>query len=102
MRLPKLQLRLITCIVLMFVAGGLVWANLQPRLDDQYWFRVDFAYARDAYLFYGWPADAKYQVVLEDATWNIRNLIINVATALAILTATAVLCEYALRCRRKI
>ena len=30
MRLPKLQLHLSTCIVLMFAAGGILWANTVP------------------------------------------------------------------------
>jgi hypothetical protein len=35
MKLPRLQLHLSTCIVLMFVAGGVIWANIAPHLREQ-------------------------------------------------------------------
>ena len=46
MRFPRLQFHLSTAIVLMFVAGALLWANLQPRVSGT---------AEDYDKFYGWP-----------------------------------------------
>ncbi len=47
MRLPKLQLHLTTCIVLMFVAGGLLWMNLTPTHAAKPYFSYEISY--------GWP-----------------------------------------------
>jgi len=53
---PLFQIHLSTCNVLMFVAGGLMWANLTPRT---YW--TTFAASncvgpvRGASTCYGWP-----------------------------------------------
>jgi hypothetical protein len=49
-----LQLHLSTCVVLMFVAGGLMWANLQPReTTNRLWPGTE----------YGWPLVARSDFV---------------------------------------
>ena len=50
MRLPKLQLHLTTCIVLMFAAGGLLWANLTTSTPP--W----------ATKAWGWPFHLRYEI----------------------------------------
>ena len=94
---PWFQIHLSTAVVLMVVAGGLVWANV--ALKSIY----------GIYDSYGWPFDAFYarsnrsggyfgiQIEGLHAGPALGNLIVT----LAILTAVAVGCEWWVRRRGK-
>ena len=95
MRPPQLQLHISTCIVLMFAAGGLFWVNIHSKMSI------------------GWPAvfflrpNAEWELwipdeLMEAGHWDIAILFFDVLIALAILAATAFLCEWCLRRRRPI
>ena len=87
MRLPRLQLHLSTCIVLMFVAGGIMWLNLDDSI-------VPFREASYADLLWGgWPwywrmTDRQVRVVFADS------LIQAIRAALPIIDAVAFVCEW--------
>ncbi len=107
MKLPRLQLHLTTCIVLMFVAGGLLWLNFSP---SELTIDIHEEDASPSPLVYaiekGWPWHC-YTENLYDLSpiwwrWNQLNLILNSLIALAILAAVAALSERLIRRRRKI
>jgi hypothetical protein len=111
MKLPRIQLHLSTCIVLMFVAGGLVWANLRPfdfSIASKDAVNIDFDESAIPFgQTWGWPARVyatgfiayaekimagtgdSHQVV----GWSYKALILNILTAFALLSATAYVCE---------
>jgi len=114
------QVHLSTAIVLMFVAGGLVWANVHQRIYVNH--PVGFSTPRaesiifGEYFAWGWPLDCKeihYQwegnggipnlvktVQLAQTTyWDLKLLIIDTIIALAILAAVGFALEW--RVRRK-
>ncbi len=144
MRPPRFQLHLTTCIVLMFVAGGLLWANMRPReifdgtLESGGLMSVvgssrgmSSHTERLVHNEWGWPASANaeptfFEQVQQDdeleeeiaaamagknyiptrpvqapSHWRPKGLAINIATALAILLAVAVLSEWLLRHRKR-
>jgi hypothetical protein len=99
---PRLQLHLSTCILLMFVAGVILWANVRLRLDSDRGLPIDPLHPQDGNVR-GWPMIVKYEPdIVEDPALSVPDLVINLATALAILTTTAIGCENLLRRRRKI
>ena len=114
---PWFQYHLSTAIVLMFVAGGLMWANVRESkllayfLDSEFeWDRSRSDYAQIEYLvgFHGWPSfcaesvyfDRRGEIFVENVL-NLPCLALNTLTALAILAAAAVACEWRIIIRRK-
>jgi len=133
------QIHLSTAIVLMFVAGVLVWANSRNELKESYFLTVtDWGNGRDIKFnkprtqFIGWPLEVRtlqYDFIyagqlpenldprisnlpikeLPDppvvkphrAKWDMRSVLVNLVTALAILTAVAVGCEWRVRRRSR-
>src|SRR4051812_487677 len=62
MRLPRPQLHLSTCIVLMFVAGGLMGFNLVPRHVDKVVLGHESAYWNNVSIITkGWPCTFQTQ-----------------------------------------
>ena len=120
MKLPRLQLHLSTCIVLMFVAGGIVGFNLLRSPRD---FIVDYDVAEvlagppiapivKYKPVYGWPfrftADkielidaGRFRLPITSPETNYLWLAADLATALAILAAVAFVCEWLIRRRKK-
>ncbi len=95
------QIHLSTGIGLMFAAGVIVWANMQPVQ-----FIPDWADSEPAEKF-GWPATAatKYSAYAMGSPSDVivpdyGGIFIDALTALAILAATAVACEWLSRPRR--
>ena len=108
------QIHLSTAVVLMFVAGGLMWANLRARKVEWDGSNIGYVATRSPAFDYGWP-----QVILNDhyewktpfdrsdltdetykvQWWRYDNLAINIATALALFCATAFMCEWSIRRR---
>lgn len=95
------QLHLSTCVVLMVVAGALVWANTRPL---PHWLPLRDASAR------GWPLEFMTPVLDQTSSgawagiiqgWSIGNLLGDLGVAFAILTLTAVSCEFAIRRRKR-
>jgi hypothetical protein len=99
---PWFQFHLSTAIVLMFVASGLLWANLSesPAGNLSDW--------GVTVHIYGWPA--KVYWVTSDKTgdgffWKERGgysgLAMDAGAALAVLLAVAVFCEWRIRRRER-
>ena len=107
------QLHLSTAIVMMFVAGGLLWANLivtrieEPGKKD--WYRN--GPPKYGWLeYYGWPKPAftRFPIWVGSAVWRESGVnetfvwqyaAIDVATAAAVLFATLFACEWLVRRR---
>jgi hypothetical protein len=91
----RFQIHLSTAIVLMFVAGVLIWANC--RTKQFFW--------DDAMIIrYGWPQAAVQQEILLDGSTSIyikdyEALFIDVLTSLIILGLMLILCEWLVRRR---
>ena len=98
---PWFQYHLSTAVVVMFVASGLLWANLSEAPGGNL---SDWGVTVHVY---GWPA--KVYWVTADNTgagffWKERGyggLAIDAGIALAILLTVAVLCEWAVRRRER-
>ena len=101
------QIHLITAVVLMVVAGVLVWANVRPVSNRPIWtpvYEVENPFAGKG-LKRGWPL--AFQTYTESEVWGVQyvtlsktTLGMNVVFALAILTAVAVSCGFLIRRRR--
>ena len=89
----RFQLHLSTCVVLMFIAAGLAWANLHAY---EFW-KVELSTGAGEVqsLARGWPA--QHWVCLENDHANgeyiVLGIALNAAIALAFLAATAFTCE---------
>jgi hypothetical protein len=110
---PWFQLHLSTAIVLMFVAGGFIWANtvkaiakvIHTPATTMHAMRTDGVCmpftnpARDTPVFeQGWPATFRSEMNAV-AEWRYKALACDVAALGAILLAFTVLCEYFFRRR---
>ncbi|MCY3018477.1 MAG: hypothetical protein NTW87_05535 [Planctomycetota bacterium] len=94
---PWLQFHLSTAVVLMFVAGGLLWANTVPR---------DAHMTSWAVTYRGWPECIYINVTpLSSPTdfaapaqvpfrWDAFGIGVNICVAAAFLFVTAFICEY--------
>ncbi len=91
----RFQLHLSTAIVLMFAAGGIVWANVSMR-------KAPWPERRFFEHLYGWPYDALYSTPYsfndEDAGppthWIASGIIINALVAALILNVVWYVCEW--------
>ncbi len=96
----RFQIHLSTAIVMMFVAGGIIWANALQSDGSS----PEGAYRR---YTYGWPLEFYhrqfYGDILLEATWGVyypyARIIIDLVVALAILFSTHFLCEWLIRRR---
>ena len=98
------QIHLSTALVLMFAAGGLLWANLQAEDYD------DVATLSSGYTYRGWPlssyriqwwGDPAQTIPEVPAEWSRGNLAIDLAAALGILAAVTLAFESQARRREK-
>ena len=92
------QLHLSTAIVLMFVAGGLLWANIRVQeVSSIYPFPFLIEYAR------GWPMlylnYSRVGAPPNDQYWTWLNLLINLLCSIGLLTVVAAISERVLRRR---
>src|SRR5258708_4146262 len=101
-RRMRIQIHLSTAIVLMFVAGGIIWANITPEEVRPGIPPTDIR-GIDAYPFtgYGWPAVAweRWRYLKDDpneATYFVRGyyLTFDIFVALAILFAVWFVSEH--------
>lgn len=105
---PWFQLHLSTCVVLMVVAGALMWANLD-------WKYFGGNMSSSEYLR-GWPKYMQGKSVpavpkfrMDDHEWpfqynadmNLEGVAFNLFVALTILGATALACEFPIRRRER-
>lgn len=117
MKLPRLQLHLSTCIVLMFTASGLMWVNFIARDPGDIRVQLNLGVVElgikskdnSPIVQYGWPSTVCAEVDLRASpirrifnqdyarNWNNNNLALNIASALAILAVVAFVCEWILR-----
>jgi hypothetical protein len=112
---PKLRLHLSTAIILMIVAGGLMWLNMHRRYGfpnwapdgEQYWGTIH----PSNYDAYGWPAviwewynsetDEHTIFTMRYPGLIIIPFVINFVVALAILFSVGFCCEYLIHRRRE-
>jgi hypothetical protein len=100
-RRPWFQFHLSTAVVLMFVASGLLWASVHEYNEWEplgYWTLVSkrgwpMAYLRATRLSRGSSA-------LFEQHMSVASLVLDIAVALAILLATAVVLEWRIRRRQ--
>jgi len=121
------QVHLSTCVVLMFVAGGLMWANVHrppqpfPPIDESA--HEMACYNAEVYCYQdarGWPwpfcepgrtysppgssvftSGTNRIVVVHEDIWHFGALAIDIAIALAILFAVAFVLEWRIRRRSR-
>jgi len=99
------QVHLPTAIVLMFVAGGLLWANFIPhKLEDQQ-FVTFFNWFEGPNCFmdgtsYGWPLAAKLRyvsIIGYFSEYSASRIAINAFIALILLASTWFISEWSIR-----
>jgi hypothetical protein len=93
-----LQLHLSTCVVLMFVAGGLIGANSHGKID-----RWSDAYSSVITREWGWPCSYRLEREFNNRNpylaWDYQSICWNILAGLAILAAVALACEWWIRRR---
>jgi len=98
---PLLQFSLATAIVMMFVAAGLLWANLHTY-ESGIPPGVTVRLPRDAprpvvFRAKGWPLRCYGRAFGVSPGWHMVELIVNVAVGLATLAAIAFFLEWLIR-----
>ena len=99
---PWFQFHLSTAVIMMFVASGLLWANLRESVEFVSWARRDF--------LHGWPFIAHYTRMTLDSEeavlmynagdicgWRWPGVVLNIACALGLVVVVAVVCEWPIR-----
>ena len=84
----RFQIHLSTAIVMMFVAGGLIWANVGGP----------HTVANGALFTWGWPL-VTYEEYTPDFGDRLTSAALNLLPCLAFLFAVYFLCEYLIRRR---
>ena len=96
-RRKRFQFHLSTAIVMMFVAGGLMWANASPVDSVPIYHRYPGA------VDYGWPQTAVcIDRLLVDQQWFERvqwGIVTDIAVACALLFSVWFFCEWLIRRR---
>jgi|SRR5579862_5517134 len=112
-RRARFQIHLSTAIVMMFVAGGLIWANFDRRVyHEKYGMTVNdwgLAFEREqntTVIEYGYPCTAVWLIINDDGhsphDWSILSkwrASIDAIIALMILLAVWFICEWLIRRR---
>jgi hypothetical protein len=113
-RHKRFQVHLSTGIVMMFVAGGILWANITPRITRCITVHEKFKNEMECLnLSYGWPREVYFEgdFIISDSDKPFRGalnyipiqlakrLSVNVAIALAILFSVWFACEWRIRRR---
>ena len=91
------QIHLSTAVVLMFVAGGLMWANVA-----EHHYNPPLITPNGAAVFSGprgWPIVWDWNVISDMPRFNWGHLALNIVACLAILAAFACACEWRIRRR---
>ncbi len=105
-RSKRFQIHLSTAIVMMFVAGGLMWANTRiNNVRPDYWAAPSLPSNR--IYSYGWPQNAEAvhvhiaggETIIKERRWAEMGCVLNGAAALFILFAVWFLCEWLIRRR---
>lgn len=106
---PWFQLHLSTCVVLMFVAGLVTWANIEG-LGDNGWISSRARDFKNPQIEkFGWPELVSYDIrdaedsslgsTTKEFMWNDNGLAINCLLCLAVLGVSGFSCEYLIRRR---
>jgi MFS family permease len=115
------RIHLSTAVILMFVAGGLIWANVQLKTvvyskangkDKSFYHRgwpLQFHVGSSVhpYMFINWEnSDIIHLGAVEDVSaltvagsWSIKSMMANIVIAVLVLLVTFSLCEYFIRRR---
>jgi hypothetical protein len=107
------QIHLSTAVVLMFVAGALVWANIVARPSPES-FGVETFWTQNGAQYYGWPLQAYVswatkhiadpatdRVVFNPPHWSIVAVLVNALAAVVVITVTAICTECVVLRRRE-
>jgi len=106
-RRKRFQMHLSTAIVMMFVAGVLIWLNTRPRQLET-WMQRHYSVP---FVRYGWPMDAAQTVVgvdlrlqiefrkSDEITAGYTMAILDFIIGLLILFSVYLLCEWLIRHR---
>ncbi|HLX60933.1 MAG TPA: hypothetical protein VKX17_06585 [Planctomycetota bacterium] len=106
-RRARFQIHLSTAILLMFVAGALIWAQTTPKLTSQKrtdppgWSVVEYPRTE-----YGWPAVAyiyidysSTKIQPNQREWNYGGVQFDIVMAMIYLSGAGCLCEWLIRRR---
>jgi hypothetical protein len=96
----RFQVHLSTAIVMMFVAGGLIWANVRINNGKRLYFGEPTLGGSRIY-FYGWPTDGLIgsSIQQQDTVYLYGGISIDLIVAVTILFAVWFLCEWLIRRR---
>ena len=88
---PLFQIHLSTCIVLMFVAGALIWANVR----DYSFTPASMAGEHHApKVGHGWPVNIEDNVILN---FRSQYILMNITSAGLIVLSVGIACEWLIR-----
>ena len=108
------QIHLSTAIVLMFVAGVLIFLNISPHQAEENWGKMEDFVSGGQHITYGFPRECfddeanqmntyftRYTNVhgFVLSIWKTNNLIIDVLFAITIFVAVTIACEWLIRRR---
>ena len=112
-RRARFQIHLSTAIVLMFVAGGLIWANVRECVETRNVYDSLGVHPAIKFYSHGWPLPITYTVEGE-RRWRINHYVrsygrfhlelyvaipVDLLTAIGISYSTWFLCEWLIRRR---
>jgi hypothetical protein len=91
---PWFRFHLLTAVLMMVVAGGVSLANMREYERASYFYR-------HRALMIGWPLGFREHPTWDsvDVTWSKMHLAEDMAVALAIIAAVALVSEFIIRCR---
>jgi len=97
--MKRFRFSLLSLVVGVVLAGGVVWLNLRPRAD---WVECSHGGIEQEHS-YGWPFKARYRFVWphepDSYGWLWKGLAVNIAIGLAIVFGGAGVCEWLVRRR---
>jgi hypothetical protein len=94
-RHKRFQIHLSTAILLMFVVGALIWANVIDRRLDTSWRNAQGYPRKDPELYNGWPLDVLRQ--FSDSRVNLLHAAIDIVIGFILLAAIWLICEWLIR-----
>ena len=98
---PWFRYHLLTAVLMMIAASGMVWTNMRGYESDFEIFIPSTVTAADPIqvLCYGWPVRCCVAQVGVDTIWNARSVFVNVLVAVGILAAVALVSKSLFRRR---
>jgi hypothetical protein len=103
-RRKRFQIHLSTAIVMMFVAGGIIWANRIPRIEKVFNPFTGGMMSVEMWC-YGWPIESYGEIVDSTTQLHLRtvgslmSVAFDLTVAICILLAVYIVCEWLIRLR---